>query len=199
MLRSRLLNVGTLLSLIAVVFALNCAPAFAPPTWSVLVLYSLNTNLNPAIIVIAGAMSAGLGRYLLARMTALLRGRIKGKSLTNLQSAQKLLEEKSSRKIFVFLLFVISPLPSAQLFEAAGLIGGRLFALTVAFFSGRLITYSFYVTGASELKAHGIGELITKELTSVWAIILQIIMISAVVILTRVNWGRFLRKERLEF
>lgn len=188
----------SLIYLVLLVFVFNLAPAFAPPTWSVLVLFSLNTDLPPALIVIAGAISAGTGRYSLARATGLLRNRIKGKSLKNLESAQKLFEEKSSRKILLLLFFIISPLPSAQLFEAAGLIGARLLPLTVAFFSGRLVTYSFYVAGASELKAHGIGELITKELTSVWAIIFQILMITAVVLLTRINWSRFHSKKRLE-
>ena len=188
----------SLIYLVLLVFVFNLAPAFAPPTWSVLVLFSLNTDLPPALIVIAGAISAGTGRYSLARATGLLRNRIKGKSLKNLESAQKLFEEKSSRKILLLLFFIISPLPSAQLFEAAGLIGARLLPLTVAFFSGRLVTYSFYVAGASELKAHGIGELITKELTSVWAIIFQILMITAVVLLTRINWSRFHIKKRSE-
>ena len=188
----------SLIYLVALVFVFNFAPAFAPPTWSVLVLFSLNTDLPPALIVIAGAISAGTGRYSLARATGLLRIRIKGKSLKNLESAQKVFEEKSSRKILLLLFFIISPLPSAQLFEAAGLIGAKLLPLTLAFFSGRLVTYSFYVAGASELKAHGIGELITKELTSVWAIAFQILMITGVVMLTRINWSRFLTKRKLQ-
>jgi len=89
-------------------------------------------------------------------------------------------------------MFVISPLPSAQLFEAAGLMGVKLLPLTVAFFSGRLVTYNFYVFGATELKSRGIGELITKEFTSVKAILFQVIMIICVVLLTRINWKRFL-------
>jgi membrane protein YqaA with SNARE-associated domain len=190
--------VVSLIYLVALVFVFNFAPAFAPPTWSVLVLFSLNTDLPPALIVIAGAISAGTGRYSLARATGLLRIRIKGKSLKNLESAQKVFEEKSSRKILLLLFFIISPLPSAQLFEAAGLIGAKLLPLTLAFFSGRLVTYSFYVAGASELKAHGIGELITKELTSVWAIAFQILMITGVVMLTRINWSRFLTKRKLQ-
>lgn len=188
----------SLIYLVALVFVFNLAPAFAPPTWSVLVLFSLNTDLPPALIVIAGAISAGTGRYSLARATGLLRNRIKGKSLKNLESAQKLFEEKSSRKILLLLLFIISPLPSAQLFEAAGLIGTKLLPLTLAFFSGRLVTYSFYVAGASELKAHGIGELITKEFTSIWTIVFQILMITGVVLLTRINWSRFLTKRILQ-
>jgi uncharacterized membrane protein YdjX (TVP38/TMEM64 family) len=167
-------------------------PAFAPPTWTALVLFSLNTDLHPIVIVVVGAVFAGIGRYLLARATGLFRNQISTKALENLESAEQVLTHNSSRKFITIGLFVISPLPSAQLFEAAGLMGVRLLPLTLAFFSGRIVTYSFYVFGATELKAHGIGELITKEFTSIWAILFQLVMITSVVLLTRIDWKRFL-------
>lgn len=178
-----------------VVLAFNLAPAFAPPTWTVLVFISLNSQLPPWLIVIVGAVCAGIGRYNLARLTGLLRFRITGKALRNLESAQKVLEEKSSRKALLIALFVISPLPSAQLFEAAGLIGARLIPLTLAFFSGRIFTYSFYVAGAAQLKARGIGDLITQQFSSIWAIVFQLIMISAVLLLTRIDWSHVLNRK----
>jgi hypothetical protein len=179
-------------ALAAVVLLFNLMPAFAPPTWAVLVLFSLNTDLHPIVIVAVGAVFAGTGRYLLARATGLFRNRISKKSLANLEAAQTLLTKNTSRKLFTIGMFVLSPLPSAQLFEAAGLMGARLLPLTVAFFSGRIVTYNFYVFGASELKAHGIGELITKEFTSIWAILFQLVMIASVILLTRIDWKRFL-------
>jgi uncharacterized membrane protein YdjX (TVP38/TMEM64 family) len=109
-----------------------------------------------------------------------------------LEAAQSLLTENTSRKVLTIGLFVLSPLPSAQLFEAAGLMGVRLLPLTIAFFSGRLVTYNFYVFGASELKAHGIGDLIAKEFRSVWAMLFQVLMITSVVLLTRINWKKYL-------
>jgi membrane protein YqaA with SNARE-associated domain len=179
-------------ALAAVVLLFNLMPAFAPPTWAVLVLFSLNTDLHPIVIVAVGAVFAGTGRYLLARATGLFRNRISKKSLANLEAAQTLLTKNTSRKLFTIGMFVLSPLPSAQLFEAAGLMGVRLLPLTVAFFSGRIVTYNFYVFGASELKAHGIGELITKEFTSIWAVLFQLVMIASVILLTRIDWKRFL-------
>ena len=179
-------------ALAGVVLFFNLMPAFAPPTWTALVLFSLNTDVQPIVIVAVGALFAGLGRYLLARATGLFRNRISVKSLENLKSAEQVLSHNTSRKYLTLGMFVISPLPSAQLFEAAGLMGVRLIPLTIAFFSGRIITYNFYVFGATELKAHGVGELITKEFTSVWAILFQLVMITSVVLLTRINWAKFL-------
>jgi len=181
-----------IIALAGVVLFFNLMPAFAPPTWAALVLFSLNTNLHPIVIVAVGAVCAGTGRYLLARATGLFRNRISKNSLSNLEAAQAILTVNNSRKLITIGMFVLSPLPSAQLFEAAGLLGVRLLPLTLAFFSGRIVTYNFYVFGASELKAHGIGELITKEFTSVWAILFQLVMIGSVVLLARVNWKRFL-------
>jgi len=181
-----------IIALAGIVLFFNLMPAFAPPTWAALVLFSLNTELHPIVIVAVGAIFAGTGRYLLARATGLFRNRISKKSLSNLEAAQTLLTENTSRKLLTIGMFVISPLPSAQLFEAAGLMGVRLLPLTIAFFSGRIVTYNFYVFGASELKAHGIGDLITKEFTSVWAILFQVVMIASVILITRIDWKRFL-------
>lgn len=179
-----------------VVFLFNLAPAFAPPTWTVLVFFALNSDLPPWVIVIVGAICAGTGRYNLARLTSLVGSRLKGKSLRNLQSAKAALEGKSSRKFAMLAFFVISPLPSAQLFEAAGLIGAKILPLTIAFFSGRIVTYSFYVAGASQLKAKGIADLVTEQFSSGWAVIFQIAMIAAVLLLTRVNWSHLLEKDK---
>lgn len=186
---------NSLIYLILVVLVFNLAPAFAPPTWTVLVFFSLNSQLPPWLIVIVGAVCAGIGRYNLARVTGLLRFKIKGKALQNLHNARLVLEEKSARKVFLLALFVVSPLPSAQLFEAAGLIGARLIPLTLAFFSGRLITYSFYVAGATQLKARGIGDLISEQFTSIWAIIFQGAMIAAIFLLTRIDWSHVLNRK----
>jgi uncharacterized membrane protein YdjX (TVP38/TMEM64 family) len=181
-----------IISLAGIVLFFNLMPAFAPPTWAALVLFSLNTDLHPIVIVAVGAIFAGTGRYLLAKATGLFRNKISHKALENLSAAEQILSHNNSRKFLTIGLFVISPLPSAQLFEAAGLMGVRLIPLTLAFFAGRIVTYNFYVFGASELKAHGIGELITKEFTSAWAILLQIAMITCLILLTRINWAKFL-------
>jgi len=125
-----------------VVLLFNLAPAFAPPTWTVLVFFALNSDLPPWLIVIVGAICAGTGRYNLARLSSLLGNKLKGRALLNL-----------------------------------------------------LVTYSFYVAGASQLKAKGIGELITEQFTSVWAILIQLLMIGAIFLLTKVNWSHLLTRQ----
>lgn len=71
--------------------------------------------------------------------------------MANLKAARTLLVGDRRRAAAGLGLFALSPLPSAQLFVAAGLLRVRLVPLTLAFFSGRLISYSLYVGGAEPI------------------------------------------------
>ena len=133
------------LILVAVVVGVNLLPAFGPPTWAVLVFFRLNEHLAVIPLILLGAVAAAVGRTLLAMTFSRLRGRIPDKYTANLTAAGKVLTTNRKRSIAGLGLFALSPLPSAQLFEAAGLIGVGLTRLTLAFFAGRLVSYSLYV------------------------------------------------------
>lgn len=179
------------LYLALVVFAFNLAPAFAPPTWSVLVFFELNFELNAIAIIAIGAICAGTGRYYLAKGTGLLRNRLPHKQRKNLEYASEVLNRSTSHHVIGLGFFVLSPLPSAQMFEAAGLIGMRILPLTIAFFSGRVVSYTFYVYGASTLKERGIGELITNNLTSPYIIGIQIVLLYLIYLITKIDWKKY--------
>lgn len=173
---------------------MNLAPAFAPPTWSVLVLFKLNSHIPAVPLVAIGALAAGSGRYCLARATGLLRNRISTKQRANLEAASEVLNRKTSHHLVGLLLFALSPIPSAQLFEAAGLIGMRLIPLTLAFFAGRIVSYSFYVAGTSTLQDRGLGDLIQNSLTSPWGIAVQVLLLFCVYLLMKIDWRKFLKR-----
>ena len=185
----------TYLALVGVVFGFNLMPAFAPPTWSVLVLFSLNSDIPAVPLVVVGAIAAASGRMSLAYATGLLRNKVSQKQRRNLEAAGEVLNRRTSHHIVGLLLFAISPLPSAQLFEAAGLIGMRIVPLTLAFFSGRIVSYSIYVAGTASLKAQGLSDVIKESLTSPWGIAFQLAMLFGVYLLTRVNWIKLLPKK----
>jgi hypothetical protein len=60
------------LAVVAVVFLANLIPAFAPPTWVILVLFKLNWRLNPVALVPDQATTE-VQRPLLAGIAALSR------------------------------------------------------------------------------------------------------------------------------
>ena len=84
----------------------------------------------------------------------------------------------------------MSPVPSAQLFEAAGLAGVRLLPFTAAFFLGRTISYSIYVLTAERVRETSVGDAFRNALSSPWGIALQLVMIAALIAFARIDWGK---------
>jgi len=178
------------LFLFAVVFGINLMPAFGPPTWSVIVLFGLNTDLPVAGIVIVGALAAALGRYLLAHGFRLLSHRVSHKTKDNLAAARAAFERRRSHGVLALVLFALSPLPSAQLFGAIGLAGVRILPFTLAFFSGRLLSYSIYAGSAEMVDNSTLGDTFRESFGSPAAMILQVVMLAALVALARINWAK---------
>jgi membrane protein YqaA with SNARE-associated domain len=179
------------LALFAIVFGVNLLPAFGPPTWSVLVFTRLHWHLNPVALVLLGAVAAMSGRYLLARGARHFKGRVPSRMRDNLEDARTLLERKRVGAIALFVVFVVSPLPSAQLFLAAGLLDLPLGLLTLAFFLGRLVSYSIYVSVAT-LADKQLGNVVGQIFGSPWSIALQVVLLVGVCLLPLVKWRRFL-------
>jgi membrane protein YqaA with SNARE-associated domain len=182
------------LALFAVVFGINLLPAFGPPTWTVLVFTRLHWHLNPIALVLLGAMAAMSGRYLLARGARHFKSRMPIRLKNNLEDARALIERRRIGAIALFGLFVVSPLPSAQLFLAAGLLELPLGLLTLAFFLGRLVSYSIYV-GVATLADKQLGNVLEQAFGSPWSIALQVVLLAGVCILPLVNWRRFLEQS----
>ena len=181
--------------LFAIVFGVNLLPAFGPPTWTLLVFSRLNWHLEPVAIVLIGAIAAMSGRYVLAVGTRHFRGRLSDKLRANLAAADDLLFAKKGRAWAVLAVFVVSPLPSAQLFVAAGLLDVALVPLTLAFFVGRLVSYSFYVAAAT-LAEHQFGGVLRHALGSPWSIALQLLLLAGAAALPFVNWSQIRDRER---
>ncbi len=137
------------LAMMALVFALNLLPAFGPPTWAVLAALRLSTDIPAVPLVLFGALAAACGRFTLATGSRRLRPRLSAKRLEGLDALRDRLEGDRGKTALGLGLFALSPVPSGQLFVAAGLTGVRLVPLTAAFFAGRLVSYTIYVTAAS--------------------------------------------------
>jgi membrane protein DedA with SNARE-associated domain len=96
--------------------------------------------------------------------------------------------------ITVFCVFVMSPLPSAQLFLAAGLLDLNLVLFTLAFFTGRLVSYSVHVS-AAVLADRQLGSVLGQMFGSPWSIALQVVLLVAVCLLPLVNWRAVMQRR----
>ena len=187
---------GLYLAVAAIVFAVNLLPAFGPPTWAVLVLLKLHWHLQPVPLVLIGAVAAGAGRLVLALATRRFRTRLPAKSVANLEANGSYLLGHKARSVTGLGLFAVSPLPSAQLFEAAGLLNVPLVPLTLAFFAGRLVSYSLYIGAASVAEAN-LGQVLLSVFRSPYSWAAEILLLAALVLLAQVNWADRLRRRKM--
>jgi uncharacterized membrane protein YdjX (TVP38/TMEM64 family) len=177
------------------VFAVNLLPAFAPPTWAVLVFFKLEYDLPLVVMVAGGALCAATGRLVLAHVSRYLRRRLSAKRREALSAAAGALTGDRRRSVSALGLFALSPVPSAQLFVAAGLLDLQLLRLTGAFFAGRLVSYAIYVSGAV-LARESLGDVFRETLASPVGIALQAAMLLGLVALLRVDWATRLARRR---
>ena len=176
--------------LFAIVLGVNFLPAFGPPTWSVIVIYGLSTKMPLPALVAISATAAALGRFVLAHAFRLLRNKVPEKMKRNLEAAGDAVEKRKRGALVAIGLFALSPLPSAQLFEAAGLTGVRLIHFTAAFFAGRVVTYSVYGATAKGIEKTDMGAALKHYLTSPIGIGLEVLMLGLLVALTHIDWDK---------
>jgi uncharacterized membrane protein YdjX (TVP38/TMEM64 family) len=179
----------------AVVFAVNLLPAFGPPTWTVLVAMRLGLDVPAVPLVLVGASAAACGRWALAHGAYLLRGRMSEDRRESLEALRSAVEDRPAGAIAGLALFALSPLPSAQLFVAAGLTGARIGPLVLAFFCGRLVSYSLYV-GAAEAARATLGDSLLDGLRSPAGIAAQLVMLGLLAVLMKVDWRKVLARRR---
>jgi membrane protein YqaA with SNARE-associated domain len=177
------------LRVIGTIFGVNLLPAFGPPTWAVLVFLRLNSDLPAVPLVLVGAIAAASGRLVLAATARHFRGRFSEERRRNLQAAEEVLVGSRTKAAAGLGLFALSPVPSAQLFVAAGLLTVPLLPLTAAFFAGRLVSYSLYVAAASGAR-DTLGDVLSDAIGSPFGIAFQVVMLIALVLLVRVDWAK---------
>jgi uncharacterized membrane protein YdjX (TVP38/TMEM64 family) len=188
--------VSHLLLALAVVFGVNLLPAFGPPTFAVLIFFRFRHGDIPiAMLIIGGALAATTGRFLLARAFRVFGRKLPAERTESLEVLGRLLGQSRGGLISSFIFFALAPVPSAQMFEAAGLARIRLTPLLGAFFIGRLVSYSLYVAAASA--AHNsVTKLFRQGLTSPQAIATQLVALAVLVAIIRVDWPSTVDKLR---
>jgi uncharacterized membrane protein YdjX (TVP38/TMEM64 family) len=177
-----------------VVFAVNLLPAFGPPTWTVLVALRLGLDVAPVPLVAVGALGAASGRWALARGAWHLRDRLSDDRRASLEALRTAVVHRPAGAIAGLVLFALSPVPSAQLFVAAGLTGTRLGPLVLAFFSGRVVSYSVYV-GAASAAAASLGDSLLDGMRSPAGIAAQLAMLAMLAALLKIDWRRVLAQR----
>ena len=179
----------------SIVLVVNLLPAFAPPTWAVLVALRLTWGLPAIGLVLVGAVAATAGRVLLALAARRLGSHLSERRRASLQALADEAQARRGAAAGLLALFLLSPLPSGQLWTAAGLTGAPLRRLALAFMAGRLVSYSIYVAAASYAR-HSVRGALQGAFSSPLGIALQVLMLVGLVALVRVDWAALLARRR---
>ena len=173
--------------LFLLVLIVGLIPAFGPPSWIFAVFFRHKYHLDFVAVVLLTALATTIGRLLLSLATKTLKNHLPERFVNNLTYTQNILEGKRKSVWVLVGLFVLSPLPSAQLFEAAGLLETNLVTLGLAFFLGRLASLSIYLSLAIAIEpnVHSAWE---AGLTSPWTFASEVLCLLAILVLLNMRW-----------
>lgn len=179
------------LSLAGIVFLINCAPAFVPPTWTILVGFVLLYHAPIPLVILIGVLSATLGRLVLYFLAYYLGNTLlTNRAKDNFHALGNYFNIKKHISVFLFLTYAFIPLPSNQLFITAGLAKVNAGMLAIAFAFGRLVSYSWTVYSSSFVL-----DRIPFRITKTEAIISQIVGLVVIVLIGKVNWKKILKQK----
>lgn len=155
-----------------------------------LVYFELQYELHPIGLILTGAVAATSGRAVLGYGMRRLAPRLPARYVANMESAGRYFTRNKPLAYGTVATFFFSPLSSAQLFAAAGIMRTvALNPLLVLFFVSKLISYSIYVLGTHTLKTTDFGKLAVDQLTSPLGIAVQVLLVLAVIAVGLKDWN----------
>jgi membrane protein YqaA with SNARE-associated domain len=177
------------------VIIVNSLPAFAPPTWTLIVFFLNYYNLNIFAVVVISVIAATMGRLFLysyiQTFSKFVFNKWEEKNLEYL--GKKIGKNKKTSLLFIF-LYSITPLSTTALFVASSIARVNIFILGLGFFLGRLVSYSF-LAGTSLLIVNSLSEVIKNPL-SFESIFLTILGFLILLIITFIDWKELLEKRK---
>lgn len=187
------------LVLLGSVLLVNLLPAFAPPTWALLVFFMTRYELSPALVVLCGVTAATMGRWILTWYTAWIAHFLFNKEQEeNLSYLAGRLGKTPLANFLFIVLYCLTPLSSAALFVAAGMINMRRDVLLAGFFVGRLMSYSVLILAANRLTAT-IRDVTDQGGVTLTGIIASVLALVVLAMFLCLDWRALLEHRKIQF
>ena len=175
------------------VLAVNVVPAFMPATWMVLAFFRIKFGLPLLALAIGGSIVAAVGRWALAKASGAYSRRFMKKQESDLLVLGEFLDEHRQHVGLTTFVYTLTPLPSNNLFIAAGMVGIQLTWVFIGFLSGRLIANSILVWTTDKAFRH-FEDVLKTGFNSWEAIVFQSLSVGSIVLLAFVPWAKWLRR-----
>jgi uncharacterized membrane protein YdjX (TVP38/TMEM64 family) len=176
------------------VLGINVVPFFMPPTWAILAFFVTKYDLKLFPAVLIGASCATLGRIILSRISEkYFRRFFSPQTQQNYESIGEYLNKKQHITIPLMVSYAFVPIPSNDVFIAAGLTKVKIKNLAMAFFVGRLISYTFWVQLTRKL-SDNIEGVFSSHYSKIGSVAVEIAGILILYFIGKIAWKKILKK-----
>lgn len=182
-----------------IVLAINIVPAFMPSTWIILSFFYIHYCLEFLPTIFLGVIMATIGRLILAVLAKnYIEPILPKKEQENMINLGKIFEINKNFTFLSILGYTFLPIPSNQLFIAAGLAKADLSLLALSFFIGRTISYTFWVNLYKDVNTNIEGTF-TSYFSKSGMYLAEIFGFVILYAISKINWGKVLRfiKKRI--
>ena len=186
-------DAGWIAVALALAFAINLVPAFMPSTWMILTFFYIRYDVPLLPLTVGGAIVSGLGRLLLARGSAWFSRRFMAGKRQDLDLLGEYLDRNRHVAAPATFLYTLTPLPTNNLFIAAGMVGVNLAWVLAGFWAGRILAATFWVW-TTERVFDSLGDVFEGGVGTRWAIALQLLSVVSVLLLYALPWARWIRR-----
>lgn len=177
---------------LALIFAINLVPAFMPSSWMVMALFYIEFDVPLLPLTLAGAFVSGLGRLLLARVSTVAKRRWLAGRRADLDDLGAFLETRGRYTGLTVFLYALTPLPTNNLFIAAGMVEVSMPWVLGGFWASRMLADTFWVWTADRAY-RSLAEVFADGVGSWTALALQLAGVASIALLYLLPWARWLR------
>ena len=178
---------------LALAFAINLAPAFMPSTWMVMAFFYIKFGLPLLILTVGGAIASALGRVVLAKASTLFKRRFLRSQQSDLDELGEFLNEHRQYVGPAVFAYSLTPLPTNNLFIAAGMAEVNMVAVVSGFTAATVIANTFWVWTTNKAFT-SLSAVFESTLTGPWGIALEVAGLLSVVLLFKLPWAKWLRR-----
>jgi hypothetical protein len=186
-------TIGWLSLALVIVFTINMVPALMPSTWMVLAFFYIQFDLPLLLLTVSGAIVSGFGRIVLTKGSTWFKRRFMTDKERDLDELAVLLDERRHVLSPTVFVYALTPLPTNNLFIAAGMAEVNLAWVLAGFWSARIIADTFWVWTTSEA-FDTFGDVFGQVLDGPTAILLQLMGLTSIFLLYKLPWARWLRR-----
>lgn len=183
-----------ILACLTIVFIINLVPAFMPASWMVMSFFYIEFEPPLLILTVLGAIVSGLGRLVLARESVFVKRRFMHGHAQDLDDLGQFLKSRGPWLTATTFIYSLLPLPTNNLFVAAGLAEVRMLAVIVGFWAARIPADTFFVWSSDQIFS-SLGDVFRGAFGSWLAIAFQLLGVTSVILLYRLPWARWLNNR----